>query len=279
MAVRDQGAFIEYRHRRQLFATTPMIFTAVEQRRVQVSSLRKMTPSSRSRTTCQPSSRIFSSCCQIPKPSPWSTATRPVKESGRRAFAKSLHRSQTGFRSIWYNDRSFADILKRAAALPPHSAIFWHLMNVDAAGVVHDGDTALPRLYAVANAPMFTYDGAYFGREIVGGPMHSVRNLSQLAADVAARILGGEKAGDIKVPASRFAPPIYDWRLLQRWDISESRLPPGSEVYFRQPTIWQQYFWTMMAIIAALAMQAWLIVALVWEARRRRRLEATERAP
>jgi hypothetical protein len=66
---------------------------------------------------------------------------------------------------------------------------------------------------------------------------------------------------------------------LHRWGISESKLPPGSEVHFRQPTIWQQYFWTMMAIIAALAMQAWLIVALVWEARRRRRLEATERAP
>ena len=32
---------------------------------------------------------------------------------------------------IWYSDRSFADILKNAAALSPHSAIFWYLMNVD----------------------------------------------------------------------------------------------------------------------------------------------------
>ena len=75
---------------------------------------------------------------------------------------------------IWYNDRSFADILKHAAALPPHSAIFWHQMNVDAAGVVHEGDKALPTLYAVANAPIFAYNDAFFGGEIVGGPMHSV---------------------------------------------------------------------------------------------------------
>ena len=64
-------------------------------------------------------------------------------------------------------------ILKQLASLPPGSAIFWHLMVVDAAGVVHEGDSALTELYDVANAPIFSYDDAFFGREIVGGPMHS----------------------------------------------------------------------------------------------------------
>ncbi len=40
----------------------------------------------------------------------------------------------------WYNDLSFEDILKHAAALPPRSAIFWEPMVVDAAGVVHEGE-------------------------------------------------------------------------------------------------------------------------------------------
>ena len=35
----------------------------------------------------------------------------------------------------WYNELSFEDMLKDAANLPPHSAIYWGLMNVDAAGV------------------------------------------------------------------------------------------------------------------------------------------------
>src|SRR5262245_13447238 len=42
----------------------------------------------------------------------------------------------------WYNERSFADILSDAAALPPQSAIFWHLMNVDASGALPDEDKA-----------------------------------------------------------------------------------------------------------------------------------------
>ena len=85
----------------------------------------------------------------------------------------------------WYDELSFEDVLKRTASLPPHSAIFWYQMIVDAAGVAHEGDRALTRLYATANAPIFTHDDAFFGRETIGGPMHSVLELSQRTAEVA----------------------------------------------------------------------------------------------
>ena len=179
---------------------------------------------------------------------------------------------------IWYNDRSFADILKHAAALPPHSAIFWHQMNVDAAGVVHEGDKGLPTLYAVANAPIFSFTDAFFGGEVVGGPMASVVEASRLTVAVAVRILGGEKAGDIKIPPIGFATPKFDWRQMQRWGISESRLPPGSEIHFRTLTAWEQYRWQILAITAVLLLQAALISWLLYEHRHRRRSEAAAHA-
>ena len=147
-------------------------------------------------------------------------------------------------------------------------------MIVDAAGVVHEGNAALARLRKVANAPIFSYDESFFGREIVGGPLLLVADTSRQTAAVAVRILGGEKAGDIKTPPVQFATPRFDWREMQRWGISESRLPPGSEIHFREPTIWQQYFWTMAGIVAALVVQSALIIALFWEDRRRRKSEA-----
>ena len=48
------------------------------------------------------------------------------------------------------------------------------------------------------------------------------------------RILGGEKPADIKVQPIGFASPKYDWREMQRWGISESNLPAGSEILFRE---------------------------------------------
>ena len=98
-------------------------------------------------------------------------------------------------------------------------------MNVDAAGVAHEANDALNKLSSSANAPIFSYDGSFFGEAIVGGPMHSVRKVSQITAAVAVRILNGEKAGDIKTPPTGFAAPIFDWRQMQRWGISESNLP------------------------------------------------------
>src|SRR5215211_305004 len=89
-------------------------------------------------------------------------------------------------------------------------------------------------------------------------------------AAVAIRILGGEEAGGIKVPPIEFSAPKYDWRQLQRWNISESRLPAGSEVLFREPSPWQKYRWQMVAITAVVLLQALLIVGLLYEHNRRR---------
>jgi C4-dicarboxylate-specific signal transduction histidine kinase len=96
-------------------------------------------------------------------------------------------------------------------------------------------------------------------------------------AAVAVRILGGEKAGGIKVPPIEFSAPKYDWRQLQRWNISASRLPRGSEVLFREPTVWQRYAWQIALIIAVILAQAGLISALLREHRRRQLAEVQSR--
>src|SRR5436305_912292 len=165
----------------------------------------------------------------------------------------------------------------QAASLPPHSSIVWQLLNLDGAGISHEGDAALNKMRAAAHAPIFTYQGAYFGDRIVGGPMYSVQEVSREAAAVAMRILQGEKPSDIKVQPIGFSRPKYDWREMQRWGISESRLAPGREVYFRQPTLWDQYRWLILGVTAALLVQAALISWLVYEHRRRSHAEVRSR--
>jgi signal transduction histidine kinase len=135
----------------------------------------------------------------------------------------------------------------------------------------------LTRLYATAKAPIFTHDDAFFGQEIIGGPMHSALGGSRRAMAVAMRILDGERPGDIKTPPSDFAPPKFDWRELQRWNISASRLPPGSEVLFREPTVWERYSWQIAFTIALILAQAGLISVLLLEHRRRQFAEVQSR--
>ena len=148
-------------------------------------------------------------------------------------------------------------------------------MSVDAAGVVHEGNTALARLHAVANAPIFSYDESFFGNEIVGGPLLSVLEGSRQTAAVAVRILGGEKAGDIKVSPIRFAAPKFDWRANAALGHQrEHACPPGSEIRFREPTVWEQYRNLILAAFAVFLLQATLIAWLIYERGRRQVAES-----
>jgi signal transduction histidine kinase len=178
---------------------------------------------------------------------------------------------------IFYNEQPFEAILKQVANLPPHSAIFYQQMAVDGAGAVYGDKEPWKRIGEVANAPMFSHDLIYFTGELVGGPMWSPAEGARPTAAVAIRILGGEKAGGIKVPPIEFPTPKYDWQQLQRWNISASRLPPGSEILFREPTAWERYSWQIALITAVFLAQAGLISALLNAHRRRRLAEVQSR--
>ena len=64
---------------------------------------------------------------------------------------------------------------------------------------------------------------------------------------------------------------------MQRWGISESNLPPGSTIYFREPTVWERYSWQIASIAAVILIQAGLIAVLLREHRRRQLAEVQSR--
>ena len=277
VAIGAPAASFVQRHRQRLFSATPMVFTAVEQRRVQYE---KLTENDTVVAVAHDFPAAFDNILRVlplTKTIAVVNGTSPNEtfwlEEMRRELAPLTGRVELR----WYNEKSFEEILIDAAGLPPHSAIFWHLMNVDAAGVAHEANDALNKLSSSANGPIFSYDSSFFGEAIVGGPMHSVHKLSQITAAVAIRILNGEKAGDIKTAPSGFAAPIFDWRQMQRWGISESNLPPGSTIYFREPTVWERYSWQIALIGIVLLVQTGLISGLMKAHRRRRLAEVVSR--
>jgi signal transduction histidine kinase len=278
VAIGGPAARFVQQHRADLFPRTPMLLAVVEERRVEQSMLSEQDAVVGVRfdgvALVQNILRL------LPETK---TIAMIIGNSPPERFWVGEHKRILGpllenkVELIFYNERTFEEILKAVASLPPHTAIFFQTLAVDGAGGIYGDKEPLKRIYEVANAPIFTYDETYFHGEVLGGPMFSPVEGARPIAAAAVRMLGGEKGSDIKVPPIEFSAPIYDRRLLRRWNISESRLPPGSEVWFREPTAWERYSWQIVLTVAVMLLQAGFIAALLNAHRRRRLAEVQSR--
>src|SRR5262249_31797748 len=115
------------------------------------------------------------------------------------------------------------------------------------------------------------------GHGATGGFVATPVPVGGAAARLALRILDGENVSRIPVTKGDFTRPMFDWRQLQRFGVNESSLPPGSEVRFRQPTVWEQYRWEMTGVVLVLLLQATLITVLLIERQRRIAAEVESR--
>jgi len=277
VAVGASAVSLSQRYRSQNFPFTPMLAIA-EERRIPYADLRE------NDVVVPTKIDLVGVIENILRVLPRTTNVAVVigNSPNERFWLEQLHAAFGPFAGrvsfAYFNDLSFNEMLTRVGALPPRSAIFHLMLLTDAAGTTLDDTIVLRKLYAVANAPIFSYYDNNFGDGIVGGPLISVQVRSQIAAEVALRMLRGERSRDLNVQPVEFATPKFDWREVQRWGISANSLPPGSEIYFRSPSAWEQYRGQILAIVAALLAQAALVGWLFYEIGRRQRAEVQSRS-
>ncbi|NMS92059.1 hypothetical protein HGQ85_19460, partial [Clostridioides difficile] len=110
------------------------------------------------------------------------------------------------------------------------------------------------------------------GHGVTGGIMNDLRRHGEEAAHLARRILAGTPADAIPVREAGFAAPRLDYRELRRFGIDLARLPPGSELRFRPPGLYERYRPAVNASAAIIGVLLAIITGLALRMRQRRRL-------
>ncbi len=169
------------------------------------------------------------------------------------------------------------DLLTELSHLPARTLVFYMTLFRDGAGETFVPFEVVERVSAAANAPTYGFMDQYVGRGIVGGNVNSLSAYGVETAKLASRVLAGSKTLGPQVSEVPTSKLVFDWRQLQRWGISESKLPAGSEIRFRESSAWEQYKPQISAITAAILAQALLIAWLLHERQYRRRAERTAR--
>ena len=273
VTVGGPAALFARKHRRQLFPSTPLLFGAMDQRYLRGVAL------GGNETAVAVVNDLPALIDDILRVLPETRQVFMVTGSGaigrfmRPELEAGFARFQGRVNFIWSDQLSLSEILQRVANLPAHSAIVFQTFGSDAQGGAYPAEQVVSSLHAKANAPLFSAQSPYLGRGVVGGSMMNIDDLARRTADVASRILSGEPPARHRVPSQVRGQPIYDWRELRRWNIPESRLPPGSVIQFRRPNLWDEHRRTVLIVAGALVLQSLLIGRLLYERRARQRAE------
>jgi PAS domain S-box-containing protein len=269
------AAFFMQRHRLALFPTTPMLIVGADVRRIPPTALTENDAA----VLVQVDIPAYLENILRLRPETTDVAVvvgnSPVERFWKSESLRAYQPFAGRVNITWYNDLTFDEMLRRAATMPPQSALLWYMLAEDAAGVPYLQDRPLDAMREVANVPIFGVGDHQLGRGIVGGPLLQTGTLGREAAAVALRILNGEAPGGTIHPPVPHGAPMYDWRELRRWNISETLLPPGSIVQYHEASVWGQYHWYIAAAAAALLAQSVLIGFVFLQNRRRRTAEAS----
>lgn len=165
------------------------------------------------------------------------------------------------------------EILSRVGSLPPDAIILYAGLFSDGTGRNFVPRDALSDISRAANAPVFGLYESFLGYGIVGGRLVSWEQIGREAAAIALRIMGGEPPASIPFGGEQAYVDAFDWRELKRWDIPESTLPPGSEIRYRAPSVWEEHRKAIIGAIALIMFEGFLILGLVINLRRRRLAE------
>ena len=155
-------------------------------------------------------------------------------------FRERLHSYESRLDFTYLTDLGMPTLVERLKHLPDHTIVLYTHLGRDTRGIRYVGASqAGPMIAGAANAPVFGPSDVDLGHGEVGGYLHSFAKEGKIVGAMAVRVLNGEKPKDIPIVHGANV-YMFDWRALRRWGFRESELPPGSEVLFRAPTLWQR---------------------------------------
>ena len=167
-----------------------------------------------------------------------------------------------------------ADLEAQLARLPARSIVYYLVLDRDGAGEKFHPLEYLSRVTEIANAPVYSWVDSAMDRGIVGGSLKDQVAQVQAVGEVALQVLRGQPADSIPPATSDFNVVQVDSRQLRRWAISESRVPAGTIIRFREPTLWDRYASYVIVASVVVFAQSALIGGLLIQHNRRRKAEA-----
>ena len=171
--------------------------------------------------------------------------------------------SRFSVRYLEGNRLSFEELLSRLASLSSGAIVLYQGWLQDRTNRIYTHEEVLPVISEHSAVPVYGFSEIYLGFGIVGGKLLSGREQGLVAADMANRILNGERPQDIPVQMDSHCLYKYDFLQLKRFGISMNSLPQGSVLINQPLTFFNKHRSVITAALIVLLIQTLLIIYLM----------------
>jgi PAS domain S-box-containing protein len=178
-----------------------------------------------------------------------------------------------GLTLIYLDHLTFDEICRKVSTLGPESIVLFVSLSRDGGGRSFISAEVIPKISEVSGAPVYGVLDTHVGAGAVGGYVVRFAEMGKRAGELGLQILAGQHPVDEKVRSDY----LFDWRQLRRWNISESALPAGSLIFYRQPSLWESYRYYILGSVFLIVLETLLIFGLLWQRANRRRFEQSLR--
>ena len=194
-------------------------------------------------------------------------STRPNLASDLELVKNQLKPFENRVTFLLIGEGRISDVANQVATLPPGTPILYLFYVGDEGKDFISAVNAADVITRVAKGPVYDVSDAHLGHGILGGWLSNDADYQYNVAQLSVHILQGttlSSAGES--PGGRY---IFDERQLKKWKIDLEKLPPGSEIRFHEPSVWEQHRWWMTSGLGVIVFQALLIFGLLMQRRKR----------
>jgi PAS domain S-box-containing protein len=193
------------------------------------------------------------------------------EEEARRQLAPQLG----SYKVRYLAGLPYGKLLDEVAHLPRDTIVLILPIFEDGDGVSRIPARAAADVARASSAPTYAPIETFLGTGLVGGYMDMFEASGTAAAELAIKTLERKDARALPPPITTPHNFVVDARQLQRWGMSQSSLPVGTKVLFKEPTLWEQYRNLVLATAGVFALLVACLLALSFQVLKRRRAEAT----